>query len=178
MTSYIHMVHLDMDGVLVDFDSYVTQIAGKHPQDFKKEEIYDFLCEQIKKENFFEKCPPFYHTIRKWMDLVNELRSRGIKVHILSASPCGECETVYNQTKAQKVAWLKLHGINVDGVIIVKQSGHKKRHARSFSVLIDDREDIVRDYIESGGYGIIYKDFDSMLERLNQYTDTVLTTQA
>lgn len=177
----IKTIHLDMDGVLVDFDGYIKKFTGKTPEELNKgcgqshsndermDPVYRVMKEHIENHDMFSNCEPF-KDLDLWKELINTLHEHKIRVVLLSAAPG---EALYDQSKEQKIRWVHKHKLIVDDIQIVHSARQKGRYARSDSVLIDDYPKNVHHYIDSGGNGIIHTDFDSTIIRLEHFVGKI-----
>lgn len=147
-----YKIFCDMDGVLVDFEKGYLDLTGI---DLKGKHMDG---------------PRFWDPINKkgydfWINLGwmpdGKLLWNSISPYnptILSA-PSSKPES-----KVAKHDWVhKELGENVE--IILRSARNKKEFAAPNHILIDDREDNIKDWIDSGGVGILHK---SAIETLNE----------
>lgn len=178
----IQTLHLDMDGVLVNFDGYIKKLTGKtceelnhgaawsHSNDDRTDPVYCIMKEQINNHDLFYHLQPFKE-LPEWKEVIRALHLKHIRVVLLSAAPG---KALFEKSKDQKLRWVRKHKLAIDDVQIVHSAQHKQRYARSDSLLIDDYAKNVHHYIDSGGLGIIHTDFESTIQRLEQYTGKLL----
>lgn len=150
-----YKIFCDMDGVLVDFEKGYLDLTGIN----------------LKGEHF--DGPRFWEPVNKkgydfWINLDwmgdGKLLWNSIKDYnpsILSA-PSSKPES-----RVAKHDWVDRElGKNVE--VILRSARNKKEFAAPNHILIDDREDNIRDWNESGGIGILHKSTDDTLNKLNK----------
>jgi hypothetical protein len=144
-------IFVDMDGVVADFDAFVLENIGrtfKHQDGPQDAEMWNFLS---KVDNLYAKLPPTPYAFELW-DLVN---SFGAKVEFLTAIPR---RTTMPDAEPDKRAWITKHFGEHVPVRIGPYSRDKWKHAATADILIDDRSDNIRDWIEKGeGIGIFHE---------------------
>lgn len=177
----IHTIHLDIDGVIADFDGYIKKVTGKtcdelnagcsmqaHTNDDRTDPVFKVMKEHINNNELFYQLDPI--DIEKWIEVVSVVRERGFRVELLSAAPS---EGLLAKSREQKIRWVEKQNLEVDGVIILPSASLKKRYARSDSILIDDYEKNVKGYVNAGGLAIHHKSFEESKSRLEFYTGTI-----
>lgn len=177
----LETIHLDIDGVIADFDGYIKKVTGKtcdelnagcsmqaHTNDDRTDPVFKVMKEHINNNELFYELDPI--DIDRWKEVVRVVRERGFKVELLSAAPS---QGLLEKSRDQKLRWVKKHGIEVDGVIILPSASLKKNYARSTTLLIDDYEKNIKGYARAGGLSIHHKTFEQTISRLEFYTGKI-----
>ena len=155
-------VFVDMDGVIADFDKLVFDNMGRTFNHMTgpigDKDMWDFL---MTVENLYFKLEPTPYAFDLWK-LVN---SYAKNVEILTAIPRRESMTTAEQDKRNWV--IKHFGPDVK-FRIGPYSRDKWTHAIPGDILIDDRHDNIRDWINRGeGIGILHvlDDYENTVNR-------------
>lgn len=148
----VNRIHIDMDGVLADFDKFVFDNMGRtfdHQSGPSDTVMWDFLKTV---EDMYYILPPTPYAKELW----DAASSVGCPVKVLTAIPR---RTSMPQAEEQKRRWFVKHsdlfGENVD-VNIGPFSRDKWKHAIPGDILIDDRIDNINDWASKGGGVAIY----------------------
>ena len=161
----IKKIYFDMDGVLVDFNRGVEELAHTKPinQSNENEELTNAMWNEIKKvDSFYYKLKPLTKGLEVFMELKNKYPS---KVEILSAIPKPKRGIV--DADEDKRKWVKEH-IDDDTIVNIVYKEEKKNFCLGKEyVLIDDLDRNINDWISSGGSGILYKEDTDILKELN-----------
>lgn len=178
----IHTIHIDMDGVIADFEGYIQQVTGKSckelnsghavtpfSNDERTDPVYRLLKQHVNEHDMFYEISPV-ENFHEWKVLFYQLQRKGFRVELLSASPS---EALHEKAKHQKIRWVRKHNLVVDNVIVVPTSSTKKKFARSSSILVDDYDKNVVSYIKSGGLGILHTMFAETKDRLEFYVGSL-----
>ena len=148
-------LYCDLDGVLADFEQGVMNKLGKHPSDLNENMMWSILK---KSKTFYEDLP--------WMPEGKALWDR-IKIYnpiILTGCP-------YNFPSAveQKKNWCARElGAHVK--VITCKTKEKPNYCKQGDVLIDDRDIIMKQWIEKGGKYILYREgnINSIMDELER----------
>lgn len=141
------MIYLDMDGVLTDFDSQYEKLFGPVKHTVTGKERVDNWTKFVKGGNF-EKLP----MLESAHELLAFVENTGQPVEILTSSGGPQ---FHEEVKAQKIAWLILHGIRYKANVV--PGGMKKaEYASKSSILVDDTERVVNNFKKHGGEAILH----------------------
>ena len=157
----IKTIYLDMDGVLCDFEKKFTDLYGflslaKRDRKQWSTDWEDFITQR----HAFEKLEWF----PGGQELLSYIRKHpSIHVEILSSSGG---ERFHDEVTAQKIKWLRNHGINYKANIVPGRK-HKKDWARPDAIIIDDTPDVISSWNKAGGIGILHKDVKETIKRLD-----------
>lgn len=153
-------IYLDMDGVLCNFEKKYEEMFGRTPREARDKKEFNPDWKTFIKEKSFEKL--------EWnpggKELLAYVRSLNVPIEILSSSGG---ERYYGEVTAQKIHWLRNHGIDYKANIVPGRK-RKKEYATEDTILIDDTDDVIEDFIHAGGIGILHKDSGKTIERLKK----------
>lgn len=148
---------VDLDGVLVDFDRQFKNLTGELPSEFESKYGTDKFWEVINNEGV-----KFWASM-KWMSDGQQLWNYVSKYNpsLLSAPSYDE------SSKIGKRVWVKN---NLPGVkLILTPAKYKQKYSGPDSILIDDREQNIYQWIEKGGIGILHKNAQDTIKQLQNY---------
>ena len=157
----ISTIYLDMDGVLCDFEKKFTDLYGflslaKRDRKQWSVDWEDFII----RKHAFEKLDWF----PGGRELLIYIRNRpSIHVEILSSSGG---ERFHGEVTAQKIKWLKSHGINYKANVVPGRK-HKKDWAKPDAIIIDDTPDVITAWNKAGGIGILHKNVKETIKTLD-----------
>jgi 5'-nucleotidase len=146
------VIYLDMDGVLVDFDSAFKQLFGMSPKEgFSK----------IGDEKVYQKMNDTSHFWKhmNWKEggklLWEFFKDKDVKILTSPAKTVEECQQ-------DKIDWCKSHlGDNVEVIF----SHSKGDYANENSILIDDMKDNIDSFNSNNGHGILHKSAQDSIEQ-------------
>lgn len=149
----MYKIFCDMDGVLTNFDKAYLNLTG-----------VDLAGQHLNDKNFWE--PIDKAGVEFWSDMEWEPDGKDLwnviskyKPVILSA-PSRKVDS-----KVGKFHWVERELPGVD--LILRSAERKKEFAKPNHILIDDREDNIKGWIENGGEGILHKSASSTIKILN-----------
>lgn len=159
----VNTIHVDMDGVLADFDAFVFENMGRtfdHQSGPSDRAMWDFLKTV---DDMYYLLPPTPYAKELW-DFV---QSVGCPVKILTAIPR---RTSMPQAEEQKRRWFVKHA-DIFGENVVVNIGPFSRdkwtHAIPGDILIDDRIDNINDWATKGkGVAVYHKTIDGTIALL------------
>lgn len=144
-------VFVDMDGVLTDFNGYYKEIFGKTPAEVResndRKEFSAYWDKFIALDGF--KHLDYFQGAEELIDFLNR---QPVQLCILSSS--GGFKS-HREVHAQKICWLRSHGINWPAVIVPGRR-YKAGFAGPQSALIDDTADVIESFTKAGGLGILH----------------------
>jgi len=149
-----------MDGVLSDWEAQFKRYSGGIPVD-----TYDSLYGKKNRYKLVNKNSPGYYANMPWMKdgkLLYNFIDGFPDVEILSHAPD-------NKSKIGKEQWLANKNIKFKANLVSNRQD-KAKYATSNSVLIDDREDVVNDFINAGGKAILHINSINTINQLKELT--------
>jgi hypothetical protein len=146
----ITKIYLDMDGVIADFSSRYKELYKMTPERADKSKQFgEFFGKFIMSGQFA--------TLDMMPDakqLLNHLDSVGIPVEILSSTARQDSHVAISR---QKTIWLDRHGIKYPANFVPGKA-LKYKFADPESIIIDDTQSVIDDWIKAGGVAIHHKD--------------------
>ena len=146
-----------MDGVISDWELQFKRYSGGVPV-----ETYDTEHGKKNRFKFVDKNCPEYYASMPWMKdgrlLYNFVSN--LPVEILSHAPT-------NLAYVGKKQWLANNNIDIKANLVPHRN-LKAKFATPDSILIDDREDNVNDFIKAGGKAILHKSAIDTINKLKE----------
>ena len=158
MISNDYKIYVDMDGVLSDWEAQFKRYSGGIPVN-----TYDNLHGKQNRFNLVNKNSPEYYANMPWMKdgkLLYNFVNSFPNVQILSHAPDAK-------SKIGKQQWLIDKGITFEANLVPNRKD-KSKFATDDSVLIDDREDVVNDFINAGGKAILHTNSIDTINQLKE----------
>jgi len=158
MISNNYKIYVDMDGVLSDWEAQFKRYSGGISVD-----TYDSLYGKKNRFKLVNKNSPDYYANMPWMKdgkLLYNFVNSFPNVEILSHAPDAK-------SKVGKQQWLKDKGITFETNLVPNRKD-KAKFATPDSILIDDREDVVSDFINAGGKAILHTNSIDTINRLKE----------
>lgn len=142
------LIYLDMDGVITDFSSEYERLLPLCSEQNKfLQMVTDFnVFENLKKMPNADK---LLHLLFKELD---------VQVCILSSLGTRRTE-VAKQSEEQKNFWLDNNGIVCPRKFVTSWD-QKCQYGNDYSIMIDDRGDVIDSFVEKGFLGVQYIDSD------------------
>jgi hypothetical protein len=149
-------LYCDMDGVVVDFKSFIEQYEPNFSEDWSKIPVRAFSM--MNKTESADQ-------------IVDFIKQRFPDFKFLSASPKKHRGEISHYSITDKKSWIKENfGIEEDRVIVVDDKSKKYLYAvneQGFAnILIDDTFSTIEKWNQSGGKGIYYQNFLQMVDDL------------
>jgi len=155
MTDTVYKIYLDMDGVICDWESQFKKYSGGIPVS-----QYENHYGKTNRYYFVRKSSPdFYSTMPYMPDaevLLNYINK--FPVEILS-------HATDEYASEGKLAWLQNNKINYNP-ILVNNSSDKANFAMPNTILIDDKPENIKSFIDAGGIGILHKSANETIAQL------------
>jgi len=149
-----YKIYLDMDGVIADFNSRFKDLSGIEPREFEskygRKAFWDFIDEE-NKIKFWVGIPPMPGA----SELVSYISKHDYE--ILTAP------SIKDQSRLGKNLWVRNHIGDIfpsKPKVTFKFSKEKhkvKQNLSQFDILIDDRQSIINNWNNAGGFGILYQ---------------------
>lgn len=162
----IKRIFLDMDGVLADFQTGASKLAGVNiTPDSAGHKLYDARKEELTNKRLFRNLPPMVDMY----DLIAYVRHTGTPWEILTAA--GEVNRelcVYDKNE-----WIREFVDPTIAVTCTFTGSQKGMYAFEGSVLIDDRQKNIDHWIENGGIGIVHTSAENTINELKKLRNGV-----
>jgi hypothetical protein len=138
-------VYCDMDGVLVNFEKRFSELASLNPKEYNEVNGAEAFWKTIDDEGVG------FWVGMEWMndgkELFNLLKEN-FDIELLSSPSRAD------NSRLGKRLWVRNHKLGVK--LNLEYSRNKHKYAAPNHILIDDREDIIEDWVSKGGIGIIH----------------------
>lgn len=157
----IEKIYLDMDGVLVDFETRYHSLFGsdaeKNTQNWVPNWKHWVGTQQFRSLEWEQNGKILFRFIRRL----------GIPYEILSSSGG---HMFYDEIKEQKIDWLQNNGFDCP-INIVPGKKYKQDYAKSGYLIIDDTSSIIEQWRAKGGFAILHdcNRLADTLEQIKQY---------
>jgi hypothetical protein len=152
---------LDLDGVLADFEKKAREVCGDdiYEDPDRSDEMWEMLHSVPHFYRDLESCPGaaslWYHANRT-----------GLRVKILTAIPR---RSSVPMAEADKRDWCERFLDSSVQVVIGPYSRDKWKHCKPGDILIDDRDDNIRDWVKKGGgVGILHLNVADTIRQLHE----------
>jgi 5'(3')-deoxyribonucleotidase len=157
-------IFLDMDGVVADFDSYVSNLLGRKIGWDSTQDLTDEEWERLASVDRLYYQFPLMPDATKLVAYVKSLSTR-FHVGFLTAVPR---RSTIPSAKDDKQAWVDKYfpGMKMD---IGPYSHHKQKWCKPGDILIDDRPSNIEQWTAVGGIAIYHTgDVNATIKRLNE----------
>jgi len=161
-------VYVDLDGVIVDWQSGFKRISGGLTGD-----EYETKYGKVPSMELIKSQGVEWWANLEWMpdgkDLWKHINDNFVNVKILTAT--GRPGGYTSMARKGKEIWMKnnLPGFPDKDKIIVGRKGEKAQFSKPGDILIDDTPKNVDDWIQAGGIGILHKNAMSTMSKLREY---------
>jgi len=167
MSTRIHEVYVDIDGVLADFLNKYKQLYGEkdHPsknkeREFNRNNFKDF----VENEYFRDLCPmPDIYPGLKGLENIND------RINVSLLGSIGYAE-YFETMVSQKLYWLRNNGIEFPAIFVPGKM-YKKLWAGPNRLLIDDTAVNCQEWIDNGGIAIKHVSWVETLLAIKQDYD-------
>jgi len=161
----VKKIYLDMDGVLSDFEGKFSEIFGESPHGIRERKDFTDHWPTFVEQKQFENL--------NWFpggeELVKFVRSiPNVEIEILSSSGGMRFQ---DEVKEQKKNWLKKNGLAFKAHVV---PGRKKKaeYATPETILIDDTEDVIVQFNQAGGIGILHRNVGETVDKIKLLLDS------
>ena len=157
-------IYIDMDGVVADFDSYVSALLGRPIGWGATQDLTDVEWERLASVDRLYFQMPLMPDATKLVAYIKSLSTR-FHVQFLTAVPR---RSTIPSAKDDKQAWVDKYfpGMRMD---IGPYSQHKQKWCKPGDILIDDRPSNIEQWTAVGGIAIYHTgDVDASIKRLNE----------
>lgn len=173
------IIYVDMDGVLVDFDTGVERFTGvRLNHDTQSRELRDKIMQQVGEEGgtqFWVNLCWMKDGKFLWEQINTIAQLYGADVAILSSPGTKRGTHFVQNAKKGKPQWVRRElGPNVKLIL----ESDKKKYAKAGTILIDDYTKNTKNFVKAGGDAILHKSvFKTVVEltkkmaHLNQEKD-------
>jgi hypothetical protein len=148
--------YIDMDGVLVDFDSWIALKLGRHTHN--PEDVYALMVKYA--DECFLNANPL-PLINIYLDYLKEDPNYYILSSLTEAEKlrpyCIDvpAEKLCEIHKRNKIKWLSQYNIPREKIIICDKAQDKLSYCYKGDILYDDRRDTVAKWNSLGGIGVL-----------------------
>ena len=157
----IEKIFVDMDGVIANFDKGYMREFGISPKETRNRKEFIGYFDKFINNKGFQNLEP----MSDMKILIEFLNTLPIPKEILSSTAR---EEYYDDLSLQKSFWLDMQGINYKANFVPGKQ-HKYKWATPNSIIIDDTESVIDDWVNAGGIGILHKDAISTISILKMY---------
>lgn len=158
----ISMIYLDMDGVIADFNKRYKEQYHMEPREAEKHKKFNKFFDEFIATRQFETLDLMPGSEDGLMFLRKHLT---VPTQILSSTAN---EARYDEISKQKLIWLNTHNITFS-TNFVPGKRFKYKFAKPDTIIIDDTQSVIDQWIEAGGIGILHKDWTTTLAILQLY---------
>ncbi len=151
-----YVIYSDMDGVLTDFEKRFQKFSdGMLPSEYEskygRDKFWDFIDNQIGVK--FWVGMPWMEDGKQYWEYISKYNP------ILLSAP-----SINNESRLGKRLWVKKH---LPGTPLkLAYAKNKKNYAKENAILIDDREQNIQQWRESGGIGILHTSASDTIKQL------------
>jgi len=144
------IIHLDMDGVLVDFEGYWFELTGRRCDDYDRSE---FWKEAVQYPNLYQDLKPLKDAHRLVDGIRALIKGKDAQIEILTALPS---MADFPLAERHKEECVRKHFSNKWKFKTGPFAVDKQKHAKPGNVLIDDKSRNIDQWKAAGGIGILH----------------------
>lgn len=154
-------IYCDMDGVLTDFDKQAKSIES-NIFNLSQKEMWKLIADNG--IDFWTNMP-WTNDGKKLWNYIKQFNAK-----ILTAAPgLSKIDPVRTNSIKGKKMWVEKNiGKQYLNNLIITTSKEKSNYADEDSILIDDREKLIKPWKTKGGIGILYKSADQVIRELQK----------
>ena len=156
----VRQLFIDMDGVLADFESGLSEVLGHKVRLSDVADVYNDRKREVTSKHLFRRLKPLPDA---WK-LVDWALNSGIHTEILTAAGTVNRTIVIKD----KIDWIEEYCTDHWIIIPTFKGSQKAAFAHSKAVLIDDRQRNIDTWVEAGGIGILHTTADETIKQLNE----------
>ena len=160
----IEKLYLDMDGVLTNFEQRWAELFGGPAEVVRDRKNFSREWPEFVEKGAFETLDWFPGAHK----LLEYVRTLNVPVEILSSSGGAR---FHFEVAEQKQFWLKSKDITYKANIVPGRK-FKSEYAKPNVVLIDDTKEIIDLFNDAGGIGILHRDVNITIEKLETLLNT------
>ncbi|XZE18805.1 hypothetical protein SH449x_004110 [Pirellulaceae bacterium SH449] len=157
------MIHIDMDGLVADFENGIRRLYGKDFESLSRSEQDTFWNSDCPAHRFFANLEPIPERIA----LVNGLIKAGVRFTFMTSTGGGK---MHLNIAKQKLDFLSSLGLAEYPVAFCLNTASKAWFASKDAILIDDRQKVVDAWEKAGGMAYLFTrdNWESLLNMLLQ----------
>ena len=168
-------VYLDLDGVVADFWGYATRV-GEYTEPLRDgEDYYDLIPWDRFVDRFYFELPLMKDAVELFDQIDVLCQHSGLNLIFLTAIPDinYEHKPFVQYAFYDKMKWVEKHFGDVP-VFFGPYSCDKHLHCKEKQdILIDDRENNIKEWEDAGGIGILHKFNQSTMHELELVIDGI-----
>ena len=155
-------IYVDLDGVLVDFETTAQELTGITVAGASKQQMNKFWkhieLHVADGGEFFARMKPMKDAMRLWQFLA--------KHHPTILSATGHIKGAAGEKRAWVVSHLGASAAK--SALFVRDGKDKAKYATPDSILIDDRAKAIDPWVAAGGIGILHKSAEQTIKQLKE----------
>ena len=162
----VRKIFFDMDGVLADFDRGIRELCGipSLNQEAADKAADERMWAAVRDTDHFYDRLELMPGAEKMFRLL--YKKYGACCEILTAIP--KAERGITSAGEDKIRWMRRMLSEDVKINIVQRREKLKSCDGSETVLVDDREDTIRDWVKKGGTGILHVSAEETLKKMEE----------
>lgn len=155
----IKTIYLDMDGVICNFIGRYEELFEMGPDEARdRKEFSSQWAKFVTTEQF--KTLDWWPGGQRLLHFISTIKN--VNVEMLTSSGGAKFHDLVTE---QKLFWLKSNNINYKANVVPGRK-LKAQYADSTTLLIDDTPDVIEGFVDAGGHGILHKDVDDTIKKI------------